>query len=154
MSEPNIAELRELLARGTLPWSRFPTTPAGYEAAVLGRDRIIVADVFDERHAALIVAAINALPALLDRIAELDKRVEDLRVSRGGAIRKASERAWMGGEAAGRRDSQTRIEELEKALREIRAEGLHSNGTNDRKWYAETARAALDSAVKEWRTGK
>jgi hypothetical protein len=77
-----VSRLRELLAEGVpLPWE----APAhrededGYSAAIYGNvpeDEQGVADVIRPQDAALIVAAVNALPKLLD-VVEAARKVQD-----------------------------------------------------------------------------
>jgi hypothetical protein len=70
---PDVSRLRELLAEGVpLPWEASPqdSTDDGYNATIFGNvpeDEQDVADMMiREQDAALIVAAVNALPKLLD----------------------------------------------------------------------------------------
>jgi uncharacterized small protein (DUF1192 family) len=83
MSETRESELRELIAKAKgLPWSasRDGTIgPLGYGVAT-----IVAACPEDARAdmAALIVAAVNALPGLLDEIAALRARVEKAKAER------------------------------------------------------------------------
>lgn len=90
MSE--IARLRELLAKATTP-GRWAVTTDGIvpEADDGGPDFCAVANNAEPDDAALIVAAVNALPALLDRLEAAERvvaaaRAIDRAYSEGGSL--------------------------------------------------------------------
>jgi len=82
--QPDRARLRELLADATpTPWASDPAAPCDFGGDLQGSEgewNEFVGAASDDVDTALIVAAVNALPALLDRLDELEAENERLAV--------------------------------------------------------------------------
>ena len=75
MNELNIAELRELYKKATTgPWTTLNSAPNRFWVIDGENSHVAVTgcNEYGISNAALIVAAVNALPALLDRIEKLE----------------------------------------------------------------------------------
>jgi hypothetical protein len=141
MSETRESELRELIAEAKgLPWSagRDGTIgPLGYGVAT-----IVAACPEDARAdmAALIVAAVNDLPGLLDELSALRARVERVEAERDEAV-------------AAEREACARLADRERAAWNGRTE-IEEGARNAAKIIAQDirARAAILSRIEKENT--
>jgi hypothetical protein len=147
-----IARLRELLAGATArPW-RWSHLLDGIEArAILDGSGYFFASSDDPQNGELIAAAVNALPALLDRLEAAEREIGFYRAMADGAmepVRRLATEALQA-EKEARRAAERRVGELKVALVEcaIPLETLVAVEGDERSALAEETRDGILRAV-------